>query len=272
MKHSINGVAGTLSDPLRRLNGVISKQVWTSEPRQYAAHKNGSQFSHLTVRIRFDDCCNNGHATFSITADSTDGSGGCLHDQITQVFPELAPLIKWHLCSSAGPMHYVANTAYQASNLAGGYAAGQVCAWNLGFEFDSHPIKWRHTDKKFVLWLEENYRSEYFEVEEVPQKHGAAYTFKGYDGLTVPFSTLAEAEEVAYAFKMCSARVVRIPAKYSLGKPRDLQAARRAAIWPEATDAQLCLPKDKLTALLEARLPELIEEFKSDITACGFSW
>lgn len=47
-------------------------------------------------------------------------SGGCIHDEIAEHFPELAPLIKWHLCSQEkGPMHYVANAQYWASIAAG---------------------------------------------------------------------------------------------------------------------------------------------------------
>lgn len=70
----------------------------------------------LSVEMRFDDECKNGHERFSITASLTDKghwiAGGCLHDEIAETFPELAPLIKWHLCSTDGPLHYIANTLY----------------------------------------------------------------------------------------------------------------------------------------------------------------
>ena len=36
-------------------------------------------------------------------------SGGCQHDKVAQYFPELAPFVRWHLTSTEGPMHYVAN-------------------------------------------------------------------------------------------------------------------------------------------------------------------
>jgi hypothetical protein len=66
--------------------------------------------------VRYDDQCGNGHNTFSITADIRDehgdAGGGCCHALIVEAWPELAPLIKWHLCSSDGPMHYLANTLY----------------------------------------------------------------------------------------------------------------------------------------------------------------
>lgn len=70
----------------------------------------------LTALVRHDDRCRNGHNTFSVTADLLqDGewsAGGCLHDEIREHMPALAPLLKWHLCGTDGPLHYVANTLY----------------------------------------------------------------------------------------------------------------------------------------------------------------
>lgn len=88
----------------------------------------------LIATVRHDDRHANGHNTFTITGELytpyayrgeptvTHKSGkklwlsacGCLHDDIEKHFPELAPLIKWHLCSTDGPMHYIANTTYHA--------------------------------------------------------------------------------------------------------------------------------------------------------------
>jgi len=56
------------------------------------------------------------------------------------------------------------------------------------------------------------------------------------------------------------------------GKERQLDAARGAAVWPEATDEQLMLPKEELTKLLEARLPSLMTEFRKDVESLGFTW
>ena len=55
------------------------------------------------------------------------------------------------------------------------------------------------------------------------------------------------------------------------GKPRDLAAARASAIWPDATDEQLMRPKDQLIALLQARLPALMDQFRRDMAALGFN-
>ena len=76
----------------------------------------------LSVKLRFDDVCRNGRETFSITGevrrpDRHDVEAcGCLHEDIARVFPELEPLIKWHLTSTDGPMHYIANTCHHAGD------------------------------------------------------------------------------------------------------------------------------------------------------------
>lgn len=77
--------------------------------------------AQLTVHIRHDDECGNGHNTFSITGTVvTDRSrrfrdivaGGRLDDDIAREFPDLAPYLKWNGCSTDGPLHYVPNTLY----------------------------------------------------------------------------------------------------------------------------------------------------------------
>lgn len=90
----------------------------------------------LIATVRHDDKCRNGHNTFSITGDLYDrpqripfetfaknakgktlwlGSCGCIHEEIAEHIPELAPFIKWHLTSTDGPMHYVSNAIYNAT-------------------------------------------------------------------------------------------------------------------------------------------------------------
>jgi hypothetical protein len=75
----------------------------------------------MVVTVRHDDECGNGHNTFAITMDVSEHGrfvmGGCCHDEVREHFPELAHLIKWHLCSTDGPMHYVANTVYHAKGI-----------------------------------------------------------------------------------------------------------------------------------------------------------
>lgn len=83
--------------------------------------------------IGYDDECNNGHNTFSITCDIKNLKGifqarGCLHDEFEKAYPEYAHLIKWHLCSSDEPLYYIDNTLYwvKKGNLE---AAKKIAIW-----------------------------------------------------------------------------------------------------------------------------------------------
>ena len=56
------------------------------------------------------------------------------------------------------------------------------------------------------------------------------------------------------------------------GKARELDAARRAAVWPDATDAELCQDKPALEKALAERLPALMQRFKAVVEALGFPY
>ena len=84
----------------------------------------GKQYK-ITAAVRYDDKCNNGHNTLSITADIkssflkqvwSEEFGGCCHEEIAEHFPLLAPLIKWHGTTSEGPLHYISNAVYHAGD------------------------------------------------------------------------------------------------------------------------------------------------------------
>lgn len=96
---------------------LTKKQARTYGPKHINGYGKGAE---ITATVRFDDECGNGHNTFSITADvrvpkqRDIAAGGCMHEEIAKAFPELAPFIKWHLCSTDGPLHYVANSLYWA--------------------------------------------------------------------------------------------------------------------------------------------------------------
>lgn len=83
-----------------------------------------AQKYRIRAEIRYDDQCGNGHNSFAITGTVDrwerdvigprwrDDMGGCIHDEIEAHFPEYRHLIKWHLTSSDGPMHYIPNVLY----------------------------------------------------------------------------------------------------------------------------------------------------------------
>lgn len=103
----------------------------TALPASVLVYSNTKEFGPRTIKlkgeditvrahVRWDDRCKNGHNTFSITGEYLDrryqnwssAAGGCIRDEISAAFPELKKYIKWHLVSSDGPLHYVANALY----------------------------------------------------------------------------------------------------------------------------------------------------------------
>jgi hypothetical protein len=203
--------------------------------KQITAHET------LTVTARFDDRHSNGHATFSITGYVSDARirgrdkvtmGGCIHDVIATHLPELECLIPWHLTSTDGPLHYLDNTVYFASDrdhnglLAGerrqirNGKTGQLC-WSL------ETVEGKDLPR-------------YVDADTCPNGRRVA--------VYVPWERIGE------------------------GKARELDKARAAAVWPDATDAELCAEPDALRAALLARLPGLLARFRADMEAFGFTW
>ena len=205
-------------------NSVLTKnqtksfgpKFFTEDERRYS----------ITAKIRYDDSCGNGHNSFSVTGSidkvgrMNSGSCGCIHKEIAEHFPELQKYIKWHLCGSDGPMHYLANTVFLAGD--------RDC---YGYRKD----------------------------EQRKNKAGVPIWHKVKDA--IPYYVDSN-EKPSF--------VVEYEPWLGEGKERELNSARNAAIWPEATDEQLCLPPEELKVLLLTRLPGLIEEFKKDVEELGF--
>jgi len=197
----------------------------------------------ITAEVRYDDQYGNGHNSFAITGTIdrkengrwVDDCGGCIHEEIAKHFPELAPLIKWHLTSSDGPMHYIANTIHHAGN--------RDCWGLLEGEFCQHTSRGQQNGgvagvPNWVLELPDRAARDVYSMEK-------------------PAPVLLEWK--AYG-------------RTGEGKKRELDHARSSAVWPDATDEELRLPPDELTAKLEARLPALMEEFRAAVESLGFTY
>lgn len=239
---TIHGIAGTIEFQSHLGNpDLIYKQVFTTEMR-------GPKNNRIKAFIRFDDECKNGHNSFAITGEMYDytltrnqwHSGGCIHDDVAKAFPEIAHLIKWHLTDSTCPMHYLANATYHASDRDhNGLLKGesrQIISGKSGLP----------------AW-----RLEAVDANGVALPYGEIG--KSFDGITPP-------ENPNYSIKWVPWCII------GEGKARNFDAARSCAVWPEATDAQLSLPRSELTALLEARHAGLVAAFKADILAAGLKW
>jgi hypothetical protein len=98
----------------------MKKSVLTDYQQKTFGPFAGIAGDKIIVNVRFDDRCGNGHNTLGITCDiinnGRDVGGGANHELILSVMPEIEPLIEFHLCSTDGPLHYVANSTYHAKN------------------------------------------------------------------------------------------------------------------------------------------------------------
>jgi hypothetical protein len=184
--------------------------------------KDLSKWSWIVAEVRHDDRCGNGHNSFGITADLYENgvlsAGGCLHNEVAEHFPDLAPLLKWHLCSTDGPMHYIQNTTY---------LAGDRDCW--GWRKGEHT---RDRDGKLMWQRNRPEGSSIVGADDEPEDERIGHT-----------PILGE------------------------GKEPDLDAARRSAIWPDATLEQLTDAK-----ALEDRLPALMEDFRAAVEGIGLTY
>ena len=287
---SMLGVSGRFNNAHARNAELWDTQTWTSEARAVEGY--GCK-AHMSVSVRFDDNCKNGSNSFAIVANvrtsdrryARDGflAGGCMHDEIAVVFPELAPLIRWHLSDSHAPMHYFANALYLAGDRDyNGRACGDVERFDYGLRFNGCPLTHR-VEKSFYLFLRERIGTGEFILQKTEHKKRADdsydfaphYTFVGFndeDWARSPFKDETAAREFSDAITQCKIEFVEIPVAWSKGKERELDAARCAANWPEATDAQLTLPREELKVLLEARLSSLQSAMCDAIRAAGLAW
>lgn len=287
--HSVFGVPGRMHNLVRHMedepNQRIRNQEWISKARVIP----GTDGDRLTVKIRHDDELLNGHPSFSVTGDirdkrGRDAGGGCCHDLIAEVFPELAPLIKWHLCSTDGPMHYVANTVYLAGDrdhrgLRKGEESTCERLMNHYVRFGDSPILHK-VGKRLKSFIEQTILEEgEFILDKVehpkePNMYGPKYQFAGMECRwhECPFDTEDECRQWIDAVSTCVMHWTSRTNHFGEGKARELDAARRVAIWPDATDDQLSAPPHVLEALLLDRLPRLLAEFRSVVESIGFEY
>ena len=219
------------------MDSVLTKNQKRSYRKDFKEHGEPYLIEAVT---RYDDSCGNGKNSFSLTgtiwktgSPSRHECGGCIHEQIAAHFPDLASLVKWHLCSSDGPMYYLENTLYLAGD--------RDCHGLLKDEFRPHTSRGQQNQgvagiPNWVLEIPKGQARDVYAVEK-PWPVTLEWTAYGRTGE---------------------------------GKARELDAARRCAVWPDATDADLTAPG--LKERLEARLPALLVEFRQAIEALGFAW
>ena len=173
----------------------LPKSVLTKRQRKFfnAKFKEKGQTFGLVATVRHDDDCGNGHNTFSITADLWELKNGmkkgnepvacgCLHDEIEKYFPtRLAQFLKWHLASTDGPMHYLANTLYMAGDRdCHGLRKGEIRIKETVVTFGQNLIQHLENRQKFCAFLRANdgrYDLEILAIEH-PNDGKLNYQFK----------------------------------------------------------------------------------------------
>ena len=288
-QHTINGVSGrmfAIQEP-QEIRGkmVYRGQKWCSVSRPAKYY---SSTAKLYVEIRFDDECKNGHQSFAITGTVIDPAikrgdkclaCGCLHDDIAAIFPELAPLIKWHLTSTDGPMHYIGNTVYHAGDRDyNGRRKGEPSAWQDVIYFGNSPVAHK-LSPSFAKFISD--RTGDFNTHEIAHENkqggyqfSPKYTLAGYGERwhECPFDDRATAEQWQKGLNNGDFRLGRIVTAYAEGKERDFDAARSCAAWPDATNEELSAEPEVLKQVLADRLPALIAGFRADMENAGFLW
>lgn len=306
--HTILGVTGHLYREKPLANGLFKRQFWRATRKLRPSHcqwvkRNADKI--FTVTLRFDDQCGNRYQNFSATCwyGGENGGGGANHELIVEHFPELEPLMKWHL-SSTKAASGIGNALFFAGNLdCSGRAAGQPRAWQDMVQVDGCPIpfpvdtysgvwKWIRQQYEFNVNLAHHYsltqakKNPDYRVFKVRQldylkegervSYAPKYCFEGSPAdawYKAAFDQREVAEGFAEALNRQIITFTKAPRDWSKGKEREFDLARRAAIWPDASEEVLSLPKDELRAVLEGRELILMQEFKQAMTVdCGFEW
>lgn len=142
-------------------NTATETTLQTSNDLRHTISVNDST-GNYSIKIRLNDECKNGHQDFSTTAtfwevgkvrsDKNLITGGCCHEEILKVRPDLQIFVNLHLCDYSGvPMYAVENGFYHLQN---GFNSTKVTDNGFADEFCSY---YRITPKQFaVLCQSEN--------------------------------------------------------------------------------------------------------------------
>lgn len=163
---------------------------------------------------------------------------GRCDDMIAREFPELAPVLPFAGMFTDGPMHYEANAVYLAGDRDhNGLRKGER-------------RQLRNGRTKLPVWelrvddgTDDGASLSRHEWRDAAERPPESLTLRWF-----PVWTVGE------------------------GKARELDAARRVAVWPDATDEELSAEPEQLRAALVARAPALLDRFRAACAACGIAW
>lgn len=292
----INGVPGQMYRlGLHPENGdqkLFHIQVWQSEFYPDPQYEDGRA---LRVVLRYDTTGGKAANTFRVGSQYDNPIHGVEagDEAISRVFPSLVPLLRWHGMTGRGPENYIRDTLFEAGDQdIFGRKAGDPTAWQQVIYFGDSPVP-HEIDLDFARFLKDrmieagegvfmpNRSLRSLKIEEVMEGDPSIlasdrprYRFEGMDvdWSRCPFKSRKIAEAWQKAISTCACRFQFVPVSFARGKAQNLEAARRAAFWPDATDEDLMQEPTALAKALNERLPKLMEEFKAAIEGVGFHW
>lgn len=211
---------------------TVKTQELKFGPVDYREHGHTYQ---IVATVRWDDSCGNGHNSFAVTAVRQEvGGEEYSYDCCHEEVAKRFP----------GLRHIIRWHSFSAKgpmhyvdNVC--YHAGNRDCWGLT-KGESRPIK-NHKTGELSWVLEANKELPRHVVSETQPTETATLSYQPW-------------------------------CRRGVGKERDFSTARSIAVWPEATEEQLSLPKEELEKLLLERLPALMEEFKKDVEELGLVW
>lgn len=198
----------------------------------------------VQVLANWADDCGNGVNTLRTKfrsqreGDATWHLDWCDLEELGYEMPAIyRELLKWDGCTSAGPWYYIENTVHIAGDR------------------DANGL--RKGEKRQIV----NGRT------GVPCWRLAAIDGEGNEVQLYSLNSSVDAvEQPACPYRM----EYRPWCHVGEGKHRDLHTARMVAIWPEATDEELC--SDNLEHLLQERFTDLLTQFRAVVERLGFVW
>lgn len=222
---------------------VLVKQQVKTFRRDYMV---GDKARTIIATVRYDDQCGNGHNTFSITGetytgDHRSGESTVKHESGRTLWLDSCGCIHDKIAKHFKQLEPLIKWHLCTSDGPHGYVgntiyfAGDRDHWGLR-KGEVRQIKNGRTGKPSWKLEATETLEQYLDADECPP---ATATLR-----YVPWTTTGE------------------------GKERELDKARSAAIWPDATDDELMA--DDLKAKLEARLPALMVEFRAAVESLGF--
>lgn len=228
----VHGVNARAFAVVAAANGRILNQT-IKAMREYKEH---DQRYRIVVELRFDDDCNNGHESFAITADIRRAEHGLWAEHAGGCcHDEIAK--RFPEFAHLIPWHLTSTDGpmHYVSNAL--YLAGDR-DYNGLRKGEARQI--RNGKTGALAWIMPGAQTRYHDGDAPPT-----------DTVTLTWQPWLRVGE---------------------GKERELDSARRVAVWPEATDAELTQEPEQLRAALQARLPALLARFKDAMTATGFLW